>query len=897
MATLREWLRRLWGAFRRNPSDRDLERELAHHLQSAEADLRRRGHSPREAARQARVRFGGSAQAIEALRDQRGLPWLDDLRSDLRFGLRGLARNPGFTAAAALTLSIGIGATAAMFSVTNFLLLRPFPAPHPEQLVVVAQLDEHTADFPHYLSYPEYLDYRERNQVFGGLAAYQPVRELLSTGNAAEAVWVEYVSANYFEVLQVDAARGRTFLPTEGRQPGDGAVVVLSHRGWQTRFNGDPSVVGRVVRLGPVEHTVIGVMPESFTGADGVIPANLFVPATQIQQIRSDWDGLLTNRNREAFYLMGRLRSGVTVVEARAHLDVLAAAIATEYPDSSEHSALYVVPERQARPVPNAARHAPILMTIVMALASLVLLIACANVGTLLIGRGISRQREMALRAGLGATRRRLVRQLVTESVLLSLLGGVGGAVAAVWATGLLRTIDFSDGIAQIPFDLSTDWRVFAFTALTATVTGLIAGLAPALRTTRVDLTNALRSGGRGASQGATGRRLTNGLVVAQVALSLLLLVCAGLFVRSGQHAAALDFGFRTDHLLLVSVDPLALGYPPAQARAWYRDIADEVDALPGVRSVSWARRAPLSAGGSAGSVVTLDGGTARETDPALVAVNHVDPHFFDTLDVPVIRGRGFRDEDATDGPPVAVISETAAQQLWPGQDPLGKRFVNADGLGDQVEVIGVVRDAHMSQSPLQRPPFALFPFGRTLAGPATLFVHTEGPPTALASAVTDAIRRRDPTMAMFGVTSMNRQLRTGPLLGMVDLGATVIGAFGALGLVLAAVGLYGVVAYSVTQRLPEFAIRTALGATAAGVLRLAVGRGMALAVGGLALGLVAAAAVTPFMTGFLVNVDPTDPVVFGVTGLLLTGVALLACLVPSRRAATADPLAALSAE
>ena len=848
------WPSRLWHTLsprERRPPESDLDEELRLHLDLEVEQNLAAGMPHEDAVRQAHVRLGNRPLIREHVRAVWRWVWLDELRSDLRFGLRGVTRYPGFTATAALVLSIGIGGTAAMFSVTNFLLLRPFPAPDPEQLVVVAQLDEHTADFPHHLSYPEYLDYRERNQVFMGLAVYQPERELLSTGNAAEAVWVEYVSGNYFEVLQVSAARGRTFLPAEGHQPGDGAVVVLSHRGWQTRFGGDPSVVGRVVRLGPVEHTVIGVMPESFTGADGVIPSNLFVPATQIQQIRSDWDGLLTNRNREAFYLMGRLRSGVTVAEARAHLDVLAAAIATEYPDSSEYCALYVVPERQARPVPNAARHAPILMTIVMALASLVLLIACANVGTLLIGRGISRQREMALRAGLGASRRRLVRQLVTESMLLALLGGVGGAVAAVWATRLLSAIDFSDGIAQIPFDLDTDWRVFAFTALIATVTGLIAGLAPALRTTRVDLTTAMGSSGRAASQGATGRRLTNGLVVAQVALSLLLLVCAGLFVRSGRNIAALDFGFRTDHLLLVSVDPLALGYPPEQALGWYGDIADEVEALPGVRSVSWARRAPLSAGGSAGSVVTLDGGTAPETDPALVVVNHVDMHFFDTLDVPVIRGRGFRHEDAAGGAPVAVISETAARQLWPGQDPLGKRFVNADGLGDQVEVIGVVRDAHMSQSPLQRPPFALFPFGRTLAGPATLFVYTEGPPTALASAVTDAIRRRDPTMAMFGVTSMERQLRTGPLLGMVDLGATVIGAFGALGLLLAAVGLYGVVAYSVTQRLPEFAIRTALGATAAGVLRLALGRGMALAVGGLALGLVAAAAVTPFMTGF----------------------------------------------
>ncbi len=887
------WWTRVFG---RKQLDAELDAEFRDHLAHQTDQYRDQGLDAAEAHRRARADFGQLDVVRDDCRQVWGLRWLDDLRSDLRFGLRGLVRNPGFTATAALTLSIGIGGTAAMFSVTSALLFRPFPAPDPEQLVVVAQRDEHGTN-PHFLSYPEYVDYRDQNQVFAGLAAYDNAREMLSaTGGTAGPVWIDYVSRNFFDVLRVDAALGRTFLPNEGHQPGDAAVVVLSHRAWQTRFGADPSVIGRLVQLGATAHTVVGVTPESFAFTDTLLAPELYVPATQVGLVSADRAAVLTSRNAEAFTLIGRLRPGVSVAEARAHLRVLTTALADEYPESMEESELWVEAERRARPMPAAAIYRGTLTTMVLAMASLVLLIACANVGTLLIGRDISRQRELALRAGLGATRLRLVRQLLSESVLLALLGGMGGGVAAVWATDLLSTVDFGVALGGMTIDVRMDWRAFAFTAVAAIVTGLITGFAPALRATRVDLTRAIGMGDRGASGGATGQRLAGGLVVAQVATSLVLLVCAGLFVRSGQQAATLDVGFRTDQLLLVSVDPLAQGYAPEQALGFYREVADEVAALPGVRSTSWARRAPQAAdGGGRISVVTLDGGAISESAPASLDLNYVDPAFFDTVDIPVIRGRGFNDEEATDGRPVALINETAARQLWPDQDPLDKRFIRPEVPELPYQVIGVVRDAYVSFDITDVPAVVLLPFGRNLAGPATLHVYTDGPPTALTSAVTETMGRRDPTLAIFDVTSMDRHVHNG--LAGIRLGATVVGAFGALGLVLAAVGLYGVVAYSVTQRRQEFGIRTALGATAAGILRLAVGRGMALTGGGLALGLVAAAAVTPFMTGFLIDVDPTDPVVFAVTGLLLGSVALLACFVPSLRAAAVDPVATLNAE
>ena len=701
MTVLREYLCRLWGALRRNPTEHDLERELRFHLKQAEEELRGKGHSRVEAARMARARLGGVSQTMEALRDQRGLPWLDDR---------------GSICASVCAASPGV------------------PGSRRRRR------------------------YRERNDVFEGLAAHAVADELLSIdGGAAERIWIEYVSDNYFDVLQVDAEHGRTFLADEGLRPGDAPFVVLTHHAWQTRFGGDAAVLGKVVRLGPASMTVIGIAPEAFAGTSGLVPVELFAPATEGALVEPGWAELLTNRLPESFFLTGRLRPGVTVAEAAAQLDVLAAALATEHPDASRHSELHVVSERDSIPSPGASRHTAPLMTVVMGLASLVLLIAVANVGTLLVGRGIARRQEMALRAGLGATRRRLVRQLITESVLLALVGGAGGGLAALWTADLVLAGAAMELNRSIPVrDLPVDWRIFGFTATIAIVAGLLAGLAPALRSTRIELARAIGSGGRGSGGGVAGRRLTSGLVVVQVAVSMLLLVCAGLFVQSGRNAGATDFGFRTDDLLVLSVDPLAQGYDRGTGPC---------------------------------SVFTLGGGTAPEPDAAKVAVNHVDPGFFDTVGIPVLRGRGFREEDGASDRRVAVVSERAARQFWPGQEAVGRRIVNAGTGGAPFEVIGVARNAHMSRSPFEQPPFVLYPFGPRLTGSATLHVHAEGPLSAVTPMVTETVRRHDPTLAILEAGSMDAVVRSLAMLALVRGGAAVIGSFGMLGLLLAAVG------------------------------------------------------------------------------------------------------------
>jgi predicted permease len=566
------------------------------------------------------------------------------LWQDLRFGARMLRKSPGFTLAAVLTLALGIGVNSAIFGVVNALLLRPLPVRASEELVTLSKLDDHI-EFPHGMSYVDYLDLREQVAEFSDLMAYTFVAASLGTTEGAERTWISAVSGNYFSGLGVDVAVGRTFVPEEDQPYGDFPVLVLAHGMWQRRFGGDPGVVGRTVQLNGQPYAVIGVTSEGFQGTHSLIGTDGFAPLTSLERLRSDQTGALTERGAEGMFVIGRLAEGVTVADAQAAMQVQAARMTSAYPRTHVNSEYLVLLESRSRPEPSTSSVTPLVGTAMMGLAGLVLLIACANVAGLLIARGMARTREMALRAALGAQRGRLFAQLLSESLLLAMLGGAAGVVVALWVSRLLGGIRFAADI-PIRFDASLDWRVLAFTAVATLVTGVVAGVSPAFRSARVDLTARLKEGGRGAADSPGGQRARAVLVVAQVAISLFLLVCSGLFIQSLRSAEQMDFGFRTENVLLFSVDQITQGYDEPRGRAVYREVAAEIARVPGVRSASWARYVAFgSTGLDMANFVSEDRTATSLEEPAMIAFNHVGADYFRTMDTTIRAGRGFEDE------------------------------------------------------------------------------------------------------------------------------------------------------------------------------------------------------------------------------------------------------------
>ena len=816
----------------------------------------------------------------------------------MRFGARMLRKSPGFTVAAVLTLALGIGVNAAIFSVVNAMLLKPLPVRASEELVTVSTVDDHV-EFPHGMSYVDYLDLRAQVSEFSDLMAYTFAPVSLGTTEGAERTWLGMVSGNYFSGLGVDIAVGRTFAPEEDQPYGDFPVIVLSHGAWQRRFGADPGVVGRTVQLNQQPYTVIGVTQEGFHGTHTLIDVDAFAPLTSLERLRPDMAGALTQRGAEGIFVIGRLATGTTVADAQAAMQVQAARMTRAYPRTHANSEYLVLLESRSRPEPSTSSLTPLIGTVLMGLAGLVLLIACANVAGLSIARGVARTREMAHRAALGAGRGRLFAQLLSESLLLAMLGGAAGVVVALWASRLLGSLRFAADL-PIRFDVSLDWRVLGFTVVATIVTGIVAGVSPAFQSARSGLGARLKEGGRGAADSLRGQRARAVLVVLQIAVSLFLLVCSGLFIQSLRSAEQMDFGFRTDNLLLFSIDHITQGYDEPRGRAVYREIAAEVARVPGVRSVSWARFVPFSSGGlSLTNFVSEDRTATTMEDPAVIAFNRVGADYFQTMDTAILRGRGFDDEDREDGRAVAVINQTAAARLWPGLDPIGRRLRAeiGDGYGEPVEVVGVAEDA-LFMIPITQPrPYVYFPFEQRYQSAATLHVHTDGDPGRVAPAARAAVAQSDPTLAVFDLMTMRDHLDAGNALLIFRMGAVTVGAFGGLGLLLASVGIFALVSYSVGQRQREFGIRAALGARAGTIVMLAVRQGVRLTAIGIGLGLLISFGLTRFLAGLLVGVEPTDPVVFAAIVLILAVVALAACLLPSRRAATVDPLTVLRAD
>ena len=820
---------------------------------------------------------------------------METLWQDLRYGVRTLWKSPGFTLVAVVVLALGIGANTTIFSVVNALLLRP-PAGirDPARMVLLGRTTG--GDGFDSFTYPDYVDYRDQNTVFAGVAAYFDTPLHLSTNGDALRLPGALVSGNYFEVLGADAARGRTIRPEDDREPGAHPVAVISDGLWRRRFGADPAVVGQNVNLNGLSFNIVGIARPGFVGTEKDRATDLWLPLAMYRQAMpgnfADVDPL-TERQITWLSAFARLKEGVPQAQAQAELDAIARRLAATYPDSNKEKGATISPGLGFDP--NQRRDVRQLTTMLMAVVALVLLIACANVANLLLARGVTRHKELGIRLALGAGRGRLVRQLLTESLLLSLVSGAAGLFVALWTTDLLLQfvpVEAFGGTATL--DLSPDRSVLLFAAFVSLLTGFIFGLVPALQTSRPDVMAVLKQTGT-TDRGRVRSRLRSALVVTQIALSLVLLVCAGLFVRSLRNSRAISPGFNTKNVLVATLDLARQGYKQPQAELFYSQLIERVRALPGVEAASLAEMLPLG-GGSLGTGIKLEG---QPADAPVVSVdfNNVAPDYLRTMEIPLKRGRDFNAQDTAAAPGVAVVNETLARKLWPGENPIGKRFSMPKGMTGRamVEVVGVAADSKY-RTLFERPRLYMYvPFAQNFSAAMRLHVRASGDPEALRAAVAREVQTLDRNLPLSGVKTLSEQLNNS--LTEQRVAATLVAVFGLLALALAAIGLYGLLAYTVSQRTHEIGVRLALGAQTGDVLRLVLGEGLRLSLLGVAVGLLAAAGVTRLVASLLHGVGALDPLTYGGVAVALVLVALVASYVPARRATKVDPMTALRYE
>ena len=822
-----------------------------------------------------------------------------DLWQDIRYGAQMLIRKPGFALIVVLTLALGIGANGAIFSLVNALLLRPLPVEKPDELAAVYTADYSSGDFGT-SSYPDYLDFRNRNQSFSDLVAYFPRPFSLSIDGSNERGFGEVVSGNYFSAFGIPLARGRGFLPDEDKTPGSHPVVVISHSLWQTHFAGDPAVVGRSLKLNGQPFTVIGVAEKGFTGMLRGVGADLWIPSMMADQV-SPGSHSLTERGDRSMLLMGRLRPGVTIVQAQEEFRTIGAQLFKEWPDNwtnirRQPRAITLLPESESRVMPGFRMPLILFATMLMSVVGLVLLIACANVANLLLARAATRRKEIAIRLSLGAGRWRIIRQLITESLLLALLGGLAGLVITLIGA---RFLDAFKPPLEFPLTINfgADWRVFAFTFLVTLLTGILFGLAPALAATRPDLVESLKEeSGSGILKQRRGR-LRGALVVIQVALSLLLLISSGLFLRSLSNASSINPGFDADNVLAMSMDLRLQGYDEAKGRAFSQSMLERVRAIPGVQSAGLAEYLPLGFGGSRRGM-TIEGYSAQPGESTEIHSANVGPGYFETLRVKLAKGRTFNEQDRVGSPGVVVINEAFARRYWPGQDATGRRIQMGSSPGNTapyLEVVGVVEDGKYETLGEDATPFVYLNLSQRYEGAPTLIVRTKSNPLEYLAGIRNEIATLDKNLPLYDIKTMRQHL--GIALLPARLAGSVLGVFGLLALVLAAAGIYGVMAYSVAQRTREIGVRRAIGAQNGDILRLILTQGVILTLIGISIGLVAAFALTRLLTSLLYGISPTDPLTFASIVILLLAIALLACVIPVWRATRVSPLIALRGE
>jgi len=823
-----------------------------------------------------------------------------ELLQDLRFAFRQFRKAPSFAVTAVLTIALGIGANTAVFSLVNSLLLKPQPVPHAEQLMtLVMRMGSGTVQ--NAFSLQEFKAIRAQSgRSFSDVVAYTISLDGFSVpGQQPQRILTCFVSGNYFSGLGLQPAAGRLFLPSEGEVMNSDPVIVLGYQYWQQKFGGDPSVVGRAVTLDGHAMTVVGVAPKGFSGLQqSFISMDAFLPLTELpvggvptDQI-NDWQGRF-------FLVNALLRPGVSMSQANADLSLVANSITRQHPDIEKQLAIEAMTEPSARINPGNPRTIYIIAGLFLSLAVMVLLLACVNVANLVLVRATVRQREMAIRSAMGAARRRLFAQMITESLLLALLGGAAGVVLGIWATNVLSRLDFHAPV-PITLDFSFDWRIFLYSLLIASLAGLVVGMAPALRMARASVSSVLREGGRGVTAGHNWVR--DGLVALQIAGSLVLLVVAGLFTRSLNAMQSTDFGFNPDHVLNFFIDSNEVGMTAEQARDLAADLMERLHLLPSVQSVSHAISIPFGYTGTGGQII-VDGEPAPQNPAdASASYNVVSPEYFDVMGIRLLRGRTFTAADNDKSMDVAIVSESTARKFWPGKDAIGHTFRLANEKDRKLDVVGIARDAEFQLSVGgqggKQAPYFYIPYAQHVAGNTLMVfqIKTAQDPAALIPGVEHLVHGLAPQLPVFQMQTMRESLYTLNGLLLFQIGATMTGVMGLLGLTLAVVGLYGVVSYAASRRVHEIGLRMALGASRGGVFRMIYRQSLAMIAAGLGIGL-AAALLAAKAVGQFVVVSAWDPGTFASVAAVLALAALASGYAPAHRAMAVEPMVALREE
>jgi predicted permease len=882
--------------FHRKRAEQELDDEVRSYAALLADEKIRTGMTKEQARRNAGIELGGIEQTKEQVREVRAGHLLESFWRDLRIALRGLRKKPGFTIVVVLSLALGIGANAAIFSLIDAIVVRPMPVPHASEVIAI---DTAASKLTRYggSSYLDYVDFCARAKTFKTLEISQQMSVGMNAATATpnskpENVAGLLVSANFFPALEVQPLLGRGFLPEEGQTPEKYPVAVISYSLWNRVFAKDPDVAGKIIKLNGHSFTIVGVAPKSFTGIDLFYRPDIFVPTAMSAQVIADGVDTLTQRSYRGFDVRGRLNPGFTVAQAQAEMNVIMSDLETEHPESNKDN-VAIVRTEMGRRMELSDVAVPAILT---ALVILVLLMACANVASLLMARATSRLKETSTQLALGATRACLVRQFLTESTLLAVLGGAAGlllADAAIKGFGAL--VPFS-GSGEGP-DFRLDLRVLACVAVASASSVLLFGLAPAFMAVKEAWSSVMTTRSSASASRSFSSIARRVLIGGQIALSVVLLIVSGLFLKSFTHSQNLDLGFNPNHILLVTINPVLRGYSSEQATRFHEQLLQRVAALPGVKSATVAERVPFLSGASWD--LTIDGYTAADGEKFLdTATNEVDPNYFATMQIPLLYGREFTTTDTRNSPGVAIVNETLARRYLTGDGDLSNALGHIIRLRDgaPIQIVGVAKDSTYGSIGTPPPPVFYLAYLQQGSSNATLQVRTEGDPSIILPAIRSEMATLDAEIAPVSVLKMTDLISSRGLF-LPRIVTMLGGAFGVLAMSLAAIGLYGVVSFMVGRRTQEIGIRMTLGAQRGEVLRMVLANGLSLAAAGLVAGVAIAVLATPLLRSILVGVSPWDPRTFVAVSLILIIATALASYIPASRATHVDPMVALRHE